>query len=44
MAEQLGYTAFFVAAALASIPGLLLLQAIAPIGQRGVPLAGLGER
>jgi PAT family beta-lactamase induction signal transducer AmpG len=44
MAEQLGYTAFFAAAALASIPGLLLLQAVAPIGQRGVPLAGLGER
>lgn len=41
LAEKLGYTSFFVAAALAAIPGLLLLQAIAPIRQREVPGATL---
>jgi len=41
LAERLGYTAFFVTAAVAAIPGLLLLQAIAPIGQREVPGAHL---
>jgi len=41
LAERLGYTTFFVAAALAAAPGLLLLQAIAPIGQRDVPGAAL---
>jgi PAT family beta-lactamase induction signal transducer AmpG len=37
LAERLGYQAFFVAAAACAIPGLLLLQRIAPIGQREVP-------
>jgi len=37
LAERLGYEAFFVAAAACAIPGLLLLQRIAPIQQREVP-------
>ena len=37
LAERLGYEAFFVAAAALAIPGLLLLQRIAPIQQREVP-------
>lgn len=36
LAEQLGYRWFFVAAALCATPGLVLLQAIAPIRQRDV--------
>jgi len=44
LAERLGYPVFFVTATLMSIPGLVLLQAIAPIQQRGVPAAELGER
>ncbi|HVP68552.1 MAG TPA: MFS transporter [Anaeromyxobacteraceae bacterium] len=41
LAERLGYPAFFFTAALAAIPGLLLLQVIAPLGQREVPGAAL---
>jgi len=41
LAERLGYTSFFVTAAVAAIPGLLFLQAIAPIRQREVPGAQL---
>ncbi len=37
LAEQLGYQAFFLVAGACSIPGLLLLQRIAPIQQREVP-------
>ncbi|HET6922905.1 MAG TPA: MFS transporter [Anaeromyxobacteraceae bacterium] len=37
LAEVLGYQAFFAVAALCAVPGLLLLQRIAPIGQRDVP-------
>jgi len=44
LAERLGYPAFFVVASLAAIPGLLLLQAIAPVGQREVPGAPLAPR
>jgi PAT family beta-lactamase induction signal transducer AmpG len=44
LAERLGYPAFFVVASLAAIPGLLLLQAIAPVGQRDVPGAPLAPR
>lgn len=36
LAERLGYPSFFLAATLAAIPGLLVLQWIAPIGQRDV--------
>ena len=36
LAEQLGYRWFFVAAALFATPGMVLLQAIAPIRQREV--------
>jgi len=41
LAERLGYTAFFVTAAVAAVPGLLLLQRIAPLRQREVPGAAL---
>jgi PAT family beta-lactamase induction signal transducer AmpG len=44
LAERLGYTLFFAVASLAAIPGLLLLQAIAPVGQRDVPGAELAPR
>jgi hypothetical protein len=44
LAERLGYTLFFVVASLAAIPGLLLLQAIAPVRQRDVPGAELAPR
>jgi PAT family beta-lactamase induction signal transducer AmpG len=44
LAERLGYPLFFVVACLMAIPGLLLLQAIAPISQRDVPATELGER
>ena len=37
MAESLGYPAFFVVAALSAIPGLVLLQRVAPIQQRDLP-------
>ncbi|HEU4382763.1 MAG TPA: MFS transporter, partial [Anaeromyxobacteraceae bacterium] len=37
LAQALGYQAFFAVSALCALPGLLLLQRIAPIGQRGVP-------
>ncbi|HEY6105706.1 MAG TPA: MFS transporter [Anaeromyxobacteraceae bacterium] len=37
LAEALGYQAFFAVAALCAVPGLLLLQRIAPIRQRDVP-------
>jgi PAT family beta-lactamase induction signal transducer AmpG len=41
MAERLGYPVFFVAAALAAAPGLVLLQLVAPIRQRDLPRAEL---
>ena len=37
LAERLGYPSFFVMAAVAAVPGLLLLQRIAPLAQREVP-------
>ncbi len=37
IAEPLGYTRFFVAAALLATPGMLLLQRVAPIQQREFP-------
>jgi MFS transporter, PAT family, beta-lactamase induction signal transducer AmpG len=37
LAERLGYEAFFLVAAAFAIPGLLLLQRIAPVQQREVP-------
>ena len=36
-AQHLGYTAHFFLAVLAAVPGLLVLQKIAPIQQREVP-------
>ena len=42
LAEQLGYRTFFLVAMACAIPGLLLLQRIAPIGQREV-LAAPGD-
>ncbi|BDG07042.1 AmpG family muropeptide MFS transporter [Anaeromyxobacter paludicola] len=37
LAQRLGYPAFFALAVAAAVPGLLLLQRIAPLGQREVP-------
>jgi PAT family beta-lactamase induction signal transducer AmpG len=37
LAQALGYQAFFGLATLCALPGLLLLQRIAPIRQREVP-------
>ncbi len=37
LAQRLGYPLFFAAAVAAAVPGLLLLQRIAPLGQREVP-------
>ena len=39
LAQTMGYRAFFLAATAVSIPGLLLLQKIAPIQQKEVPAA-----
>jgi PAT family beta-lactamase induction signal transducer AmpG len=39
LAERLGYHAFFVAATACAIPGLVLLQLLAPVQQREVPAA-----
>jgi PAT family beta-lactamase induction signal transducer AmpG len=41
MAERLGYEWFFLAAALLAAPGLLLLQRVAPVQQRDLPLGEL---
>jgi PAT family beta-lactamase induction signal transducer AmpG len=41
MAERLGYTAFFAVAALAALPGLALLQLVAPVRQRELPAGDL---
>jgi PAT family beta-lactamase induction signal transducer AmpG len=43
LAERLGYETFFLAAVACAIPGFLLLQRIAPIGQRDVAAAPAGE-
>ena len=40
LAQALGYQTFFLACAAAAIPGLVLLQLIAPLQQREVPAAG----
>ena len=37
LAEWLGYAPFFVAAAVAALPGLVLLQRVAPMQQRDLP-------
>jgi MFS transporter, PAT family, beta-lactamase induction signal transducer AmpG len=37
LAQRLGYPAFFAASVAAALPGLLLLQRIAPLRQREVP-------
>ncbi|HZZ86128.1 MAG TPA: MFS transporter [Anaeromyxobacteraceae bacterium] len=37
LAQRLGYPVFFAASVAAAVPGLLLLQRIAPLGQREVP-------
>jgi len=37
LAPRLGYATFFVAAALLAIPGMVLLQRVAPIQQRDLP-------
>jgi PAT family beta-lactamase induction signal transducer AmpG len=36
LAERLGYSGFFVACIALAIPGMLVLQRLAPIGQRDV--------
>ena len=41
MAERLGYPGFFAAAALLALPGMVLLQRVAPIQQRDLPEAEL---
>jgi PAT family beta-lactamase induction signal transducer AmpG len=43
LAERLGYETFFLVAVACAIPGLLLLQRIAPIGQREVTVAPADE-
>jgi PAT family beta-lactamase induction signal transducer AmpG len=44
LAQSLGYEAFFLVCAAAALPGLVLLQLIAPVQQRGVPAAEPGLR
>ena len=39
LAERLGYELFFIAATVCALPGLVLLQALAPMQQREVPAA-----
>jgi PAT family beta-lactamase induction signal transducer AmpG len=41
LAERLGYEAFFLVAMLAAVPGMLLLQLVAPIQRRELPASAL---
>ncbi len=43
LAERLGYQSFFLAAVACAIPGLVLLQRLAPIGQRDVSVQPANE-